>query len=167
MTSQQGHSNLHISLLRPPILHILRAAGFHSTKPSVLDALVDITARYIMLLARNTAYYTIAAGDHFPVPQVQDVRLAMQDCGVFRPQMTAADESWLSEEEGGEDMRGLNAFLDWVRGDANGEIMRIAGMAAGKGARSTDIAAATTATGVGEDYLTGMSMDEGAWGRAS
>ncbi|OBT50709.1 hypothetical protein VE04_09459, partial [Pseudogymnoascus sp. 24MN13] len=45
---------IHHALLRPCVLHILRAAGYHSTKPSVLDALTDIAGRYMHLLATST-----------------------------------------------------------------------------------------------------------------
>lgn len=51
-----AHSLNH-SLLRPAIIHILRAAGFHSTKPSVLDTLTDLCARYLILIASNTSQY--------------------------------------------------------------------------------------------------------------
>ena len=50
-------SPLHLSLLRPPVLHILRAAGFTATKPSVLDTLVDLTSRYLITLATRTAVH--------------------------------------------------------------------------------------------------------------
>src|SRR4051794_36003097 len=53
---------LYFQLLRPSIIHILRAAGFHSTRPSVLDTLCDLFIRYLTLLASSTA--THAALNH-------------------------------------------------------------------------------------------------------
>ena len=50
--------------------------------------------------------------------------MAMQDCGVFHPQKSAAEEAWLEEE----DMRGVESFIDWIRGRENKEMMRIAGL---------------------------------------
>ena len=143
--SNQG---LHHSFLRPPILQILRAAGFHSTRPSVLETVVDLTARYLLLLASTTASYS-TNNVHFPEPQLEDLCMAMQDCGVFRPQTTATEEEWLGEE----DMRGVNAFLDWARGDVNKEIRRIAGRAdRGEGAKD---AIALDGQGGADDFITG------------
>lgn len=51
-------NTLHQELLRPAVLHILRAAGFHSSKPSVLDTLTDLCARHLLLLAQCTAQST-------------------------------------------------------------------------------------------------------------
>ncbi|KAI9760723.1 MAG: hypothetical protein M4579_001461 [Chaenotheca gracillima] len=116
-------SSLYRSLLRPPILHILRAAGFHSTRPSVLDTLVDLTARYLELLAGSAA-----ANADLPSapPTLVDIRLAMQECGVFAPQHNIAEDfAWYETDE---DLRGVEAFRDWVQGDGNREIRRIAGL---------------------------------------
>lgn len=55
-------AHLHHALLRPAILHILRAAGFHSTKPSTLDTLTDLSARYFLLLAQRTAEFASERG---------------------------------------------------------------------------------------------------------
>jgi transcription initiation factor TFIID subunit 3 len=121
------------NLLRPAVLHILRASGFHYGKPSAVDTVVDLTARYITLLAERTAYN--AWSNH------------MQDCGLLVPTMTAGEEEWkqilrkpldfYNEETGArameeqrrdaEDTADVREFIDWVQGDQNKEIMRIAG----------------------------------------
>lgn len=67
---------------------------------------------------------------------VQDVRMAMQDCGAMGPVKSIEDEDF----EGQEDMRGVEEFLDWVTGRANREIRRVAL----EGAEGKD------------DYLSGM-----------
>ncbi|KAI9676566.1 MAG: hypothetical protein M1817_000725 [Caeruleum heppii] len=148
---------LHHHLLRPPVIHILRAAGFHTTRPSVLDTLVDLTSRYLMLLASSTASH---AATHDPdhdraEPRLEDVRLAMEDCAVFGPQMSVMEEGWMGEE----DLRGLEGFLDWVRGDAHTEIRRIAGLRHGKGDADLGTAAATVGvdpTMAAEDFLSAL-----------
>ncbi|KAG4412122.1 hypothetical protein IFR04_014743 [Cadophora malorum] len=116
---------LHHSLLRPCILHILRAAGYHSTRPSVLDTLTDLAARYMFLLAQTTANH---ASLNHNAPElsleiaIQDVRMAMQDCGALGPEKTFEEQEW----EGIEDTRGVDSFLAWARGPDNREIRRVA-----------------------------------------
>ncbi|PBP26275.1 bromodomain associated protein [Diplocarpon rosae] len=131
---------LHHSLLRPCVLHILRAAGYHSTRPSVLDTLTDLAARYMFVLAQ-------AAVDHAAVnhqePElsleisIQDVRMAMQDCGALGPEKSLQDQDW----EGVEDTRGVDAFIAWAKGPRNHDIKRVA---------------LEGAEGLKEDYLTAL-----------
>lgn len=110
------------------MIYILRAAGFQLTRSSVLDTVVNLAARYLMVLASATARNWAVHGDGEREPQLEDVRRAMEECGLLRPQLHVTDEDW----EGDEDTRGVEAFVDWFMGDANREIQRIAGM--GKGA---------------------------------
>jgi len=115
---------LHHSLLRPCVLHILRAAGYHATKASVLDTLTDLAARYISVLAVTSAAHATV---HDTNPElaleisIQDVRMALQDCGALLPSL--AEEM---EVEGVEDTRGVDAFLSWATGPVNKEIRRVA-----------------------------------------
>ncbi|KAL8657998.1 MAG: hypothetical protein Q9202_007638 [Teloschistes flavicans] len=114
---------LYTSLLRPPVLHILRAAGFHATKPAVLDTLVDLAARYITLLAsRAAAHAQESHNDHGLT--ITDVRMALQDVGALWPQKSAMEEHIMGEE----DLRGVEAFVKWMKGDEHREIRRIAGL---------------------------------------
>ncbi|KAL8920163.1 MAG: hypothetical protein Q9208_006409 [Pyrenodesmia sp. 3 TL-2023] len=114
---------LHSSLLRPPILHILRAAGFHATKPEVLDTLVDLATRYLSMLASKAAAH--AQENHNDlIPDITDVRMALEDVGAFQPQISAMEE----RITGKEDMRGVGAFIKWMKGKENREIRRIAGL---------------------------------------
>ncbi|KAL8761527.1 MAG: hypothetical protein Q9184_002347 [Pyrenodesmia sp. 2 TL-2023] len=113
----------HTSLLRPPILHILRAAGFHATKPEVLDTLVDLATRYLSMLAFKAAAH--AQENHNDLtPDVTDVRMALEDVGALQPQIPAMEESITGKE----DMRGVGAFIKWMKGKENREIRRIAGL---------------------------------------
>jgi len=132
MTTPQ---TLHHSLLRPSVLHILRAAGYHSTKNSVLDALTDLAARYMYTIAQSTAIHAEINHPSEIDISVQDVRMALQYCGALGPEKCMEDE----EFEGEEDMRGVEEFMDWIKGKANKEIRRVA----------------AEADATKEDYLTG------------
>lgn len=129
---------IHHQLLRPSILHILRAAGYQSTKPSVLDTLTDIAARYITLLAASTAKHAATNHEDDLEISIEDVRMAMQDCGVLGPERLLVEQGFGAEEE--EDLRGVESFIEWAMGKENKEIRRVALEGIDEGA---------------EDYLTG------------
>ncbi|KAF1912300.1 hypothetical protein BDU57DRAFT_522501 [Ampelomyces quisqualis] len=138
--------DLFLNLLRPAVLHILRASGFHYGKPSAVDTVVDLTARYISLLAERTAYNAYS-NHNDSTPNITDVRMAMQDCGLLVPTMTAGEEEWKQilrkpldfynaetgaremeeQRRDAEDTADVKEFIEWVRGDQNQEIGRIAG----------------------------------------
>lgn len=124
-----GPNLLHNALLRPPIIQILRAAGFHSSRPSVLDTLADMAARYLLLLGSSTAEHAANSHPDDPVPTLDDIRLALQDAGALRPQLRDSEEDWRGEE----DLRGVDAFLGWFLGPTNREIRRIAGLVPSEG----------------------------------
>ncbi|KAL1964816.1 hypothetical protein VTN77DRAFT_6318 [Rasamsonia byssochlamydoides] len=151
-----GHT-LHYALLRPPIIQILRAAGFHSTRPSVLDTIVDIAARYLMLLGSSAAGHAMNSHPDDPVPNLDDIRLALQDAGALRPQMRDTEETWRGEE----DLRGLEAFLSWFLGPVNREIRRIAGFVPSEG----DVIDADSLEK--EDYLTALKKKHSKTGEES
>ncbi len=139
---------LHTSLLRPPILHILRAAGFTATRPSVVDTLADLASRYLLLLASNASRHALLHNPDLPPDSITitDVRLALQDAGALHPQMSEMEEQVL----GTEDLRGVESFIAWCKSDVNTEIRRIAGLAPDK----TDGAAVETELqGQREDFL--------------
>jgi transcription initiation factor TFIID subunit 3 len=137
---------LHQALLRPAIIQILRAAGFHSAKPSVIDTLTDIAGRYITLLASRAAFHAFS-NHNDQIPDVTDIRLAMSDSGLLNPALTATEEVWrellrdpISEipERNGirrfeeikrdeEDTQDVTEFIKWFSGAINTEIKRIAG----------------------------------------
>ncbi|KAE9373006.1 hypothetical protein N431DRAFT_373169 [Stipitochalara longipes BDJ] len=117
--------SLHHSLLRPCILQILRAAGYHSTRPSVLDTLTDLAARYMFLLAQTTAKHASVNHNDPELSleiSIQDVRMAMQDCGALIPEKTLEEQ----EFDGQEDTRGVDMFVAWAMGKVNSEIRRVA-----------------------------------------
>ncbi|KAF2146829.1 uncharacterized protein K452DRAFT_219289 [Aplosporella prunicola CBS 121167] len=173
-------NDLHAALLRPAILHILRAAGYHSARPSVVDAVSDIAARYMLLLAQRTAYHAWSNHNE-AVPTVSDARMAMTDAGLLIPSMTGAEEAWkeilrrpLDEypERNGlrakearrremEDTADVRDFLDWVMGPVNKEIMRIAGLDVAKGIEAAESAVPK------EDYLTALKKKHSKTGEES
>ncbi|CAK7197522.1 hypothetical protein SEUCBS139899_000169 [Sporothrix eucalyptigena] len=104
------------ALLRPCILQILRAQGYHAARVSVVDAFTDLAARYMTLLCETTAHHTAHHSTELSglVPSVVDVRLALEDCGL------------LSLGNDVDDTRGIDEFVDWLGGARNREIRRIA-----------------------------------------
>ena len=141
-----SQNDLFHSLLRPAVLHILRATGFHHGRPSAVDALVDVTARYLSLLAERTAYNAFS-NHNDATPDTTDVRMALQDCALLIPSLTAAEELWRemlrkplaqydahtaarqveAARRDAEDTADIAAFIAWVTGDQHREIRRIAG----------------------------------------
>ncbi|OQO04180.1 hypothetical protein B0A48_10790 [Cryoendolithus antarcticus] len=158
----QSH-DLHHSLLRPFIIHTLRAAGFHTTKPSVLETLTNLAERHLLLLASTTLLHA-QNGHNTSEPTISDVRMAMRDAGVLVPFDEAGEEEWqersrrpMKEVQGegsaGEararaeakrreerDLRDVREFVGWFEGPVYAEIQRIAGLAPEPG---------NTAVGVG------------------
>jgi hypothetical protein len=127
--------SIYHALLRPCVLQILRATGYHSTKPAVLDSLTDLAARYLFLLCAKTATHT--AENDFSgegQPTVMDVRMALQDVGALNPERLFAEQLFLDEE----DVRGVEDFVDWFRGPRNKSIMELARGDGGGEAELTD-----------------------------
>lgn len=179
--------NLHSAALRVSVLHILRAAGFHSTRPSVLDALVNITERYLLLLASSTAAHALT-NHNSTTPTVSDVRAALTEAGALTSISGgggSAEEHWTealrpseADYEGmahgqlrreqdvrrfGElDTADVKAFAEWLAGDKSKEVRRVAGEEVGGGTR-------VAGGGGHEDFLTQLrrrnkpAVDEERW----
>lgn len=175
-------NDVYLALLRPAVLDILRAAGFNGAKPSVVDTVVDLTARYLTILASRTAYNAYSNHNDLE-PDVTDVRMAMQDCGLLVPTLTAAEEVWKeilrkpleeyedagarAEEERRRDRQDtvdVTAFIDWVQGKQNEEIMRIAGTLKQKDTPGAALTAQEERDKQEmEDYLTSMLYIDIDW----
>jgi transcription initiation factor TFIID subunit 3 len=54
------------ALLRPAVLQILRATGYHSAKTSVIDSVTDLAARYFLHLCQLTAVYAAHNNEDLP-----------------------------------------------------------------------------------------------------
>ncbi|KIW64935.1 hypothetical protein PV04_07235 [Phialophora macrospora] len=161
-------ADLHTALLRPAVIQILRAAGFSYAKPAVIDTITDLAARYLLLLASSTAQNAFNLHNTF-VPTVQDVRLALSQAGALYPQMSTAEESLRDDVEISEgvwvrfeDLRGVEAFVNWAHGPVNKEIRRIAGF--GDEANVEEIAAGLDDQ---EDYLAALKKRHSKTGEES
>ena len=93
----------------------------------------------MLLLAQSTANH--AALNHTEPElaleiSLQDVRMALQDCGALYPEKPLVEQ----EFDGEEDTRGMDAFLAWAQGPGNKEIRRVA----------------LEGDSVKQDYLTGL-----------
>ncbi|KAF2099314.1 hypothetical protein NA57DRAFT_55286 [Rhizodiscina lignyota] len=169
----------HNALLRPAVLQILRAAGFQSARPFAVDALTDITSLYLRQLAQRTAEHAIAHHGDL-IADVTDVRMAMNDCAVFAPILTPTEEAWKevlrkpleeyhenaraqeqrSRDE--EDTREIKEFIEWVRGDVNKEIARIAGLVA-----DANTVIAPEPSNLKDDYVTALKKKHSKTGEES
>jgi transcription initiation factor TFIID subunit 3 len=177
-------TTVHHALLRPAVLQILRAAGFHAARPSVIDTLTEITARYLILLAsRSTARAEENHND--TVPDITDVRLAMVDCGLLLPSLTSSEEIWrellrkplddIPERSGlraversrrdEEDTSEIKEFAAWFEGDMQRNINRIAGL--GTLEQKTAETQAAQDSAAHEDYLTSLKKKHSKTGEES
>jgi transcription initiation factor TFIID subunit 3 len=162
---------LNLALLRPAILQILRASGFHAARPSVVDTLTDLAARYITLLATRAIFHS-NSNHSDSIPDITDIRMALADCGLLTPGLTATEEVWrellrtplcdLPERNGQremeetkrdrEDVEDIKEFIKWFDGPVNKDIKRIAGLIPD----SKQVLVADASTEV-QDYLTGIT----------
>lgn len=113
------------TLLRPCVLQILRAQGYHATRTAVLDSLTDLAARYLYALCQATAHHTARNGGEDgggETPSVVEVRMALEDLGAVLPAPAFEEERFL----GREDTRGVDEFVAWAQGPRNREIKRVA-----------------------------------------
>jgi len=152
-------SDLHSALLRPAVLQVLKAMGFSLAKPAVVDTLTDLTARYLLLVASETAH--LALNNHGDSqPTVQDVRLALEKVGALGPQMKTTEEAAKGcEKVDGvlvpfEDLRGVRNFVKWAEGPIHREIRRVGGLDGGEENNIADLVADMAEN---EDYVTGKT----------
>lgn len=106
----------------------------------MLDTLTDLAARYMFLLAQTTARHASVNHNEPELSleiSIQDVRMAMQDCGALIPEKVIEEQEFYGQE----DTRGVDAFVAWAVGKVNSEIRRVA-LEGSDGAK--------------EDYLTGL-----------
>ena len=130
-----------------------------------LDALTEILARYLALLAARDSHGSAT-------PDVTDARMAMADCGLLTPAAMAAQEVWLeilrtplkdvparnglrdvrAELRRREDAGEVDEFVEWACGPAVAELRRVAGLARDANASP----AAGEPVERAPDYLTGL-----------
>lgn len=73
------------ALLRPAVLQILRATGYHAARPVVLDSLTELAARYMLALCQATARHSTDNNPEGDAPGIVDVRMALQELGAVPP----------------------------------------------------------------------------------
>ena len=107
------------NLLRPCILQVLRGTGYHAAKPAVVDLLTELTSRYLQLLCETTAQH---AATHSPdaVPNLFDVRNAMEECGALPQGEQSGDDA----EEMVESL--MDGLVKWLNSKQYNEIRRVA-----------------------------------------
>ncbi|KAI0175705.1 hypothetical protein GGR52DRAFT_325903 [Hypoxylon sp. FL1284] len=117
---------IHLAFLRPSILQILRAQGYYSTTPATADAITEIAANYMTAIAQQTARHAEINNEHGcpGIPDVVDVRMALEDCGAIWPVREFTEQ----EVSGEEDMRGVDDFIQWSQGKKNQRIRKVAGL---------------------------------------
>lgn len=113
--------SLQHALLRPVILEILRAAGFTTAKPSVVDAVTDMANKYLAILAQTTAQFAAHNHHEFELT-LTDVRMAMEEVGALSFGKSIEDQIW----DGEDDASGVEELAAWCNGPVNAEIRRIA-----------------------------------------
>ncbi|GAP83491.1 putative bromodomain associated domain protein [Rosellinia necatrix] len=163
MASYNGHrpytpSEIHLALLRPAILQILRAQGYYASTPSTIDCLTEIAGQYLYTIAKRTAENATMNNYLGPpgTPDVVDVRLALEYCGALWPGADPAppakrrrlsrgdavddddhDGASLEYDDEEEDTSGVDEFIRWAMGRKNQRIRKIAGVVAPPGAIAT------------------------------
>ncbi|KAI1736819.1 hypothetical protein F4680DRAFT_431178 [Xylaria scruposa] len=160
MASYNGHrlytpSEIHLALLRPAILQILRAQGYYASTPSTIDCLTEIAGQYLYTIAKRTAEHATLNNFVGPpgTPDVVDVRLALEDCGALCPSASPAppakrrrlshsdavddddddDDVVRESDDEAEDTSGVDEFIRWATGRKNQRIRKIAGVIAPPG----------------------------------
>ncbi|KAI1368786.1 hypothetical protein F5Y08DRAFT_294800 [Xylaria arbuscula] len=159
MASNNSHrlytpSQIHLALLRPAVLQILRSQGYYVSNTSTIDCITELAGQYLYEISKRTAQH--ATMNNYlgppPTPDVVDVRLAMEECGVFwaganpeppakrrrlTPEGQAAadddDEMPQEHEYDEEDTAGVDEFIRWAKGRKNQRIRKIAGVVAPPG----------------------------------
>lgn len=112
------------AFLRPCILQVLRATGYHAARPVVIDTFTELAARYLLSLCHattahalnnNSSVAAVAAADAAaeadeeapphdppinPSITIVDVRMALEEAGAF-----AIKERFLEPDQGTEQRR--------------------------------------------------------------
>ncbi|KAI0890649.1 uncharacterized protein GGS22DRAFT_151501 [Annulohypoxylon maeteangense] len=117
---------IHHALLRPVILQIMRAQGYHSSTPATVDAFTSLTVKYMMAISRQTAQYANVMDEDGVscVPDIVDVRMALEDCGALKPEKDFTEQLFAGQE----DTRGVDNFIEWATGPKNLRIRKVAGL---------------------------------------
>ncbi|ETS88059.1 hypothetical protein PFICI_01887 [Pestalotiopsis fici W106-1] len=122
-SNSMTQKRFYLALLKPAILQALRAQGYYSCRPTVLDFFTEVVADYIY----NTAVATRKAMEHNhpedPQVTLPDLRQGLEYVGAF-----ACDENKREDRDfdGDPELRGIEKFKEWFDGKQNQRITRIA-----------------------------------------
>ncbi|KAI2470047.1 hypothetical protein F4781DRAFT_430783 [Annulohypoxylon bovei var. microspora] len=121
-----GPDEIHHALLRPVILQILRAQGYHSSTPATVDTVTGLTAKYLMAISREVARCASVnnEGGASSIPDIVDIRMAFENCGAMKPNRDFTEQELTGEE----DTRGVDDFIQWAMGPQNIRIRKVAGL---------------------------------------
>lgn len=129
--AQQPHrmptpSEIHHALLRPAILQILRAQGYYASTHATADAITELAGHYLTIIARQTAVHAALNNETGApgIPDIVDVRMALEDCGALWPERDFTSQLITGEE----DTRGVDEFIRWATGKKNQRIRKVAGL---------------------------------------
>lgn len=117
---------LHHALLRPVVLQIMRAQGYHSSTPATVDAFTSLVAKYMMTISYRVAKIAVSRDENgiSCIPDITDVRMALEDCGAFMPNKEFTEQIYYGKE----DTRGVDSFIQWAMGPKNARIRKVAGL---------------------------------------
>ncbi|KAI1862284.1 uncharacterized protein JN550_010291 [Neoarthrinium moseri] len=115
-------SKYYHAVFRPVIMQVLRAQGFYSSQPGVVDFLTELAAQYMVKMGEQTRLNAEHNHPWTPDPSVTDVRQAMEFVGAFeRIDSLEKDEGELDSE-----LKGIEAFRQWFDGPKAEKINRVA-----------------------------------------
>ncbi|KAK6505612.1 hypothetical protein TWF481_007505 [Arthrobotrys musiformis] len=115
MDSQE---QFYFSLLRISTAQMLRHAGLAGSRPSVLDSLTDMTARYLTLLGSTAR--SISESSNRPESELPDILCAMEHVGLLRP-LTLFNADL-------DDTRAIDNFISWAKSPEIEELRKLAGV---------------------------------------
>ncbi|KAK6336327.1 hypothetical protein TWF696_001888 [Orbilia brochopaga] len=106
------------SLLRISTAQMLRHAGLAGSRPSVLDSLTDMTARYLTLLGATAR--TITESSNRTTSELSDVLSAMEHLGLLKPLTIYLPDY--------DDTRAIDNFITWAKSPEIEELRKLAGV---------------------------------------
>ncbi|KAJ6257676.1 Transcription initiation factor [Drechslerella dactyloides] len=108
----------YFSLLRISTAQMLRHAGLAGSRPSVLDTLTDMTARYLTLL--GTTARSITESSERTTSELTDALLAMEHLGLLKPLTIYTPDL--------NDTRAVDNFIAWAKSPEVEELRKLAGV---------------------------------------
>lgn len=113
-------SELFSSLLYVTAAQVLRTAGFDRARPSLIELIADIIARYLTTLGKKSMEF--ASLRNRQVAELPDVRAALECLDLLPTDIFSSD---LERLEG---TATIDEFLKWSQGNKAQELRRVAGM---------------------------------------